>query len=951
MLGKILKRTLLGILVSASLSAASVAAPVGWDEAGKEWLSQQSEHFSVHFVDGHQQSAAKVLDVAERVRQEQLPFFQSAPEARTEIVLVDDFDFSNGWATPLPFAQIRLFMSPPEDGGDLATRDDWLHLLIRHEYAHIMHMELANGAPKILQKVFGRQAFFFPHALTPSLLLEGLAVYLETNEELGYGRLQSSQYAMKMRMEVASGELKDLEQVAVASREWPLGYQYLYGAYFIQYLLETYGEEKVQAFLTGYSRRIIPYFLINRTAQQSFGKDFNTLWLDFQAYLESEFAPQLTLLQQQLIVGKDIGEEVGKELKQTPYLQVVTHSENGLLVNRNNGEDRPEISSLDPQQSEWKLLTASKDISAMSSHPQSGLAVSRLIHYADGRSYNDLFLFNHGQWQQLTERQRFRNVRWMPDGRQLVASRKVAGVSELWLVDAQSPSQEPVRIWRGDSETVLGAFDISPTGTELVAAMKRPRQGWNLEKLNMDSKTWLPVTDTKAAESSPSYLPDGRIMFSADYDGVFDIYVLDESRGQLERWTRELGGALRPVWQPGVGLVYQAYDTNGYQLRYLAQPQALSTQNIQHQQGRYDYPPVIEQTVEKSEPEPYSPWSTLRPHNWLPLVYIDDARTQVGALTFGSDALGRHSYQLTATWDFDNEVADANLVYQYDNRWMAALSSSHDFDKMTVDGRSDYRITRDDYFLLQRNHIVTAFEDQLSLHAGGVLDKESLVSQPDFASMIAFRESNETLAGLALTFDNREAYLNVPGVGWGHYLDVVAETNDLLDSDYEGQKYQAQWKGTWDLPGRTTLTARLGAGYADDDAKTFRLGGKDLFEESRLFGRDTQVLRGYDDSTQRGHRYVTQRLVLETWLGRVERNWSLYPVGLGDLSGSVFIDSGAAWDSGEDRNQLTGVGAEFTFEAKLGYNLTLPVTLGYAHGLDNDQGKDEVYLTVSGGLW
>ncbi len=203
-----------------------------------------------------------------------------------------------------------------------------------------------------------------------------------------------------------------------------------------------------------------------------------------------------------------------------------------------------------------------------------------------------------------------------------------------------------------------------------------------------------------------------------------------------------------------------------------------------------------------------------------------------------------------------------------------------------------------------------------------------------------------------MTFDNREAYLNVPGVGWGHYLDVVAETNDLLDSDYEGQKYQAQWKGTWDLPGRTTLTARLGAGYADDDAKTFRLGGKDLFEESRLFGRDTQALRGgYDDSVQRGHRYATQRLVLETWLGRVERNWSLYPVGLGDLSGSVFIDSGAAWDSGEDRNQLTSVGAEFTFEAKLGYNLTLPVTLGYAHGLDSDQGKDEVYLTVSGGLW
>jgi len=216
--------------------------------------------------------------------------------------------------------------------------------------------------------------------------------------------------------------------------------------------------------------------------------------------------------------------------------------------------------------------------------------------------------------------------------------------------------------------------------------------------------------------------------------------------------------------------------------------------------------------------------------------------------------------------------------------------------------------------------------------------------------MFAYQESNETLAGLALTYDNRETYLNVPGIGWGHYFDVVAETNELFNSDFEGQKYQAQWQGTWDLPGRTTLSARLGAGYADDEAKSFRLGGSDLFEESRLFGRDTQALRGYDESVQRGHRYATQRLELKTWLTRFERNWSLYPVGLGDLSGSVFVDSGASWDSGDDIKQLTGVGVQMTLEAKLGYNLTLPITLGYAYGLDNEEGKDQVYLSVSGGF-
>lgn len=121
--GSTLKRTvyigthiclLVGLLlgVSSIVPAAVAAQSVSWDSQNQTWLSQQSDHFTINFRDGHQSQAAKSLDIAERVHNELLPFFISAPENRTEIVLVDDFDFSNGWATPFPFAQIRLFMSP-----------------------------------------------------------------------------------------------------------------------------------------------------------------------------------------------------------------------------------------------------------------------------------------------------------------------------------------------------------------------------------------------------------------------------------------------------------------------------------------------------------------------------------------------------------------------------------------------------------------------------------------------------------------------------------------------------------------------------------------------------------------------------------------------------------------------------------------------------------------------
>ncbi len=90
--------------------------------------------------------------------------------------------------------------------------------------------------------------------------------------------------------------------------------------------------------------------------------------------------------------------------------------------------------------------------------------------------------------------------------------------------------------------------------------------------------------------------------------------------------------------------------------------------------------------------------------------------------------------------------------------------------------------------------------------------------------------------------------------------------------------------------------------------------------------------------------YATQRIQLNTALARFERNWNLLPVGVGDLTGSVYVDSGAAWNRGETIKQLTGIGGQIQLDFKLGYNYSLPVTLGYAKGLDDVKGRDYVYL-------
>jgi hypothetical protein len=86
----------------------------------------------------------------------------------------------------------------------LGSYDDGINLLITHELTHVIQLDTAMGAPSVLRRILGRNIFTFPHAFTPGFMIEGLAVYKETNHQAGYARGQSTRYAMLMREEVSN---------------------------------------------------------------------------------------------------------------------------------------------------------------------------------------------------------------------------------------------------------------------------------------------------------------------------------------------------------------------------------------------------------------------------------------------------------------------------------------------------------------------------------------------------------------------------------------------------------------------------------------------------------------------------------------------------------------------------------------------------------------------------
>jgi len=257
-----------------------------------DWKTIESDNFYIHYATGYERLAQKTANSAEQAHIKLHSLFNWQPEEKTHLVISDETDVANGFATPLFFNRSVLFMAPPDRANTLEDFDDWLETLITHEYAHILHLDKSTGGADTLRSIFGRHFLLFPNAMQPNWFIEGLATYYETDAQQGIGRGQSSVFKMMMRTEVENG-IKPVAQVNLPIRSWPTGtVAYLYGVHFYQFVEQTYGKKAVQQLVENYSNNIIP-FMINSNSEQVLDKDVSALWGEFSRWLKEKYKTDL----------------------------------------------------------------------------------------------------------------------------------------------------------------------------------------------------------------------------------------------------------------------------------------------------------------------------------------------------------------------------------------------------------------------------------------------------------------------------------------------------------------------------------------------------------------------------------------------------------------------------------------------------------------------------------
>lgn len=912
----------------------SVTLAVGPNPA-RDWRSVDTPHFVVHYVALQRQQAEYFASVAESVYPRITQAFEWQPRAKTEIVLLDAFDFANGFATPLPFNHSAIFFTPPDEG-ELTEISDWFELVFTHEFTHIVHLDKARGAPNVVRSIFGRQWFTFPNLLQPTWAIEGLATFIESDQEQQQGRLGNSYYDALMTMEVASG-VKSLRELNANGRAWPLSKAYLYGAYFYQFLAERYGQSAVFNYVKSYSDNIIP-FRVHSNPVAVTGLPMDELWEEYQTWLRARFA----------VAANDVDESVALNDGQWFTSAPAQAPDGAIFYVENKGLHRPSL----------RRRVGARDVVLDSVHSGARLYAlsSRELLIAQPEIddnydyYFDLYRWReHDGLRRLTHGARYRQIR-VAGNEQVFALQFNGARYSIDKLDANGNKMSTV--YQSDEHQQISSFDISADASRLVVASKRNRQ-WSLFAINVATgEQHLLLRDRASKHSVYFGTTSDEIYLLADYRHQFNVWRLHNQ--QLQQLTQTRSAVLHLARPLNEQLVYTQLSEHGEQLRRAAIKPLVTNEIVIEAENPRTLPPLPTLSNERD----YAALESLAPRAWLPSGFSGDGAVALGVSVFGQDTLGVHQYVANPMIEVTQKELLGDYWYSYDQRHHLLYSRQMNVDSTRKNSDGDREV--DSYTIREHTQWLSSVPfygiDHTWLAGVGASFDNEKYTVVDIDSL-TLPEQHSNVAALYLSYDSRREFFRSEGETDGQLMSLLWESYEPFDSFYQGDVYRAEWRGALGVGGGV-FGARILAVRGDETAESFTLGG--TFSEPNygiplLNWRDV-ALRGYAN----GYRELSGNNVnffSAEWrlpLSDIDRHLMTPPIGINRVSATLFYDRGRAYDAfqrytdfdARNNRYYDSWGIEINAEIKLGYLFALPLRLGFARGRDVYIGEDQYYVQL-----
>src|SRR5262249_30300202 len=149
------------------------------------WFTLETPHFRVHFHSGQhmEELAQRFGRTCEAAHAALTPRLRWTPSGKTDVLLTDDVDSSNGSANTFLRRVMSFYAALPDALPVLNDYDDWVWGLVVHEYSHTPPLDNVTGPPAWLNAVFGKMLVM--NETLPRWYIEGLATFEESNVSSG----------------------------------------------------------------------------------------------------------------------------------------------------------------------------------------------------------------------------------------------------------------------------------------------------------------------------------------------------------------------------------------------------------------------------------------------------------------------------------------------------------------------------------------------------------------------------------------------------------------------------------------------------------------------------------------------------------------------------------------------------------------------------------------------
>lgn len=930
-----------------------VPAPSRAAAPDHRWRTLESPHFEVTFHEGLYPLALKAARSLEHAHGRLVPLLGAEPDRKTQVLLADDTDAANGSATAQGRPQIWLLAEPPDDLSVLGDYDDYVYLLVAHEYVHVLHLGTVKGLPSWLNWILGD--VWIPNGMQPRFATEGLATYQESHLSSG-GRMRSAIFDMYLRADVLEDRLLSLGQLSGGPNRWPWGTAwYLYGGKLMEYLALTRGDEAILRYSHAYASNLIPHSM-NVDLADAAGVDWLSLYDEWQASLRERYRLQLEAIRAR---GPITEPKLRTSWGETTGSPRWSPDGRRLFYVENSPDRRPWLRALDREtgeDAEIHDLGATGDIAPLPDGDAVVLARAEVLHAY--RAFGDLFRVDEEGERRLTTGERASEVDVSRDGSFAVFVRRERGGTTLMRLPLRERGAEAEVLYRPPEGRQLYTPRIAPDGKTVAFALTRPAHGRDLALLSIDTGALRLLTDDGASDIDPAWTPDGSaLLFSSDRTGVFNLYRISASGGgPITRLTNVSTGAFQPTLSAdGTWLAWTTYGSRGFDVA--ATPIA-SLHPAPAEPFDDDRPaPGVRGDDAIYPVRPYDPLETVAPTSWFPYLAADGGGTVVGATVTGADMVGRHGWGLSAGYGLGSHQPQAAASYSYGG-WFPTLTVGGSTFARSVPGFATGTTER-----VSSGNVALTFPWASTRRAQsftvgyGATWLEPLVVDPADAPEAGL--AAELQAGWSFSSAERPADAISMEDGVGIQLGTRFGSPSVGgDFSYAAVDASASvfLRLPWARHHVLALSGRGGIGSGDlGRRRLFSLGGPllrdpllDLLYTGQYLG--TAVLRGYEPGA-----FVGSNLLLGTAEYRFpilnvdEGAWTL-PIYAGRLSGAIFGEAGDAFDLLLIRRLHPSAGGELRLDVAVG-NLLGAVRLGYAYGFDVDQGGGHrAYLGVGAGF-